>query len=243
MTWLSEQTRPDIAIDIVNLSTNNKNLKVKDLKYLNKVVKKVSAYDVVVKYTRIGELDEMKVLTVSDASHLTQDNKTKGVAGRFIFLSSKDEKTVVPILWKSKTIAQVVKSAKAAETRSADKAVEDSIYVARSIHELYTGERGEKQIDVDLITDSKPLIDSLESTKQIDDKLLRPTIKFLKQMLDSKWLNRVRWCETKSCVADILTKSGSPLVLSVMKILETNKMIVLQSNRKTVEGGKQYQEH
>ena len=104
LTWLSEQTRPDVSYDVVNLTGHNKDATVKNLKDANKVIKKVKSSDEEIRYTKIGELKDLKILAISDASHLTQEEKTKGIAGRFIFLSDLEEKKVVPLLWKSKTI-------------------------------------------------------------------------------------------------------------------------------------------
>ena len=57
------------------------------------------------------------------------------------------------------TIPTVCKTVKDAETRAADKCVEDSIYIARCVKELYTGLRGDAQLKVDICTDSQSLVD------------------------------------------------------------------------------------
>ena len=145
--------------------------------------------------------------------------------GRFIFLSDQEEKNVCPIPWKSKTIPTVCKSAKSAETRSADKCIEEAVYIARSLKELITGERGWSQLDVDVRTDSKSLIDSIESSRQIDDKLLRPTIKWMKQMLDGGQVRTMRWVDGRKCNADILTKPGAPLTEATLNVMQSGKMI------------------
>ena len=77
-----------------------------------------------------------------------------------------------------------------------------------------------------------PMLDSINSTKQVDSKLLRPIIKFMKQMLDAKMITRMTWCDSCVCLADILTKSGFPLVNDVMDILKTNNMIELTFTKK-----------
>ena len=64
----------------------------------------------------------------------------------------------MPLMWKSKKIPTVWKSAKDAETRAADKTMEDSIYLARCVSEIYTGKRGESQIPVDQVTDRKSFV-------------------------------------------------------------------------------------
>lgn len=183
LSWLSEQTHPDLAYDVVTLTGFNKNATVQNLKDINKVIRKILQHDQDIRYSRVGSFENLKILTMSDAAHLKQENKTKGVAGRFVFLSNLEEKKVVPVEWKSKTIEQVCKLAKAAETQSLDKAVENSIYVARCFSEIYSGKPGESQIPVEIVTDSKPTIDSIKSIKQIEDKLLRPTTSFSSKFL------------------------------------------------------------
>ena len=145
-----------------------------------------------IRYTRIGDLSDLKILAVTDAAYLKLEDKTKSVLGRFIFMTNNDESVVAPIAWKSKCIPTVCKSAKDAETRAADKCSEKAIYIARAVKELFTGERGESQIKVDMLTDSMPLLDSLNSTKQVDNKLLRPLIKYMKSCLDAKMITSVR---------------------------------------------------
>ena len=52
-----------------------------------------------------------------------------------------DKMKVSPLLWKWKTIHQVCKLAKTAETRACENAMEDSVYLARCIYKIYTGYR------------------------------------------------------------------------------------------------------
>ena len=107
----------------------------------------------------------MKILAHSDASHLTADNKARGIAGRITYLSNKSETKVSPIGWKSKTIAQVCRSAKAAETRALDLCGDDSIFMARVIHELYTGKKGlsrDKQMMITVKCDNRGLLENIE---------------------------------------------------------------------------------
>ena len=131
------------------------------------------------------------------------------------------------MIWKSKTIAQVCKSVKAAETRSLDKAVDDGVYCARTIHEIYKGRCGDSQIPVTCVTDSQSLIDSINSTKKVDEKLMRPLIMWFQQAMEAQYITELRWCDTKVCVADMLTKAGSSLTDTVREKVQTGRMIDL----------------
>jgi len=204
---------------------------VNDLRKANKAIKKAKDEISKVNYTRVGDFKDLKVITITDGSYLKLEEKTKSVMGRFVFLSGADGKIVNCIGWKGKTIPTVCKSPKASETRAAEKAVEDAIFVARTLCELYRGKRGEDQIPVIIYTDSQALLDSMNSTRQIENKLLRPIIKWFKQCLDSKMVKEVKWCDTEVCLADILTKSGSKLTEKALDLLRNNEMVDLTFSR------------
>ena len=63
--------------------------------------------------------------------------------------------------------------------------------------------------------------------------MLRPTIKWLKQMVDAKMVETVKWVDTKQCLADVLTKSGNDRLTSkLMKVMESGNMIDLDFSDK-----------
>jgi hypothetical protein len=219
--WLNEQTRPDLSFDTLSLSFNNKNAQVKHLLEANKNIRKAKSRSSSVKFSHIGMLENLKLLAYSDASHLTIEERSKGVCGKILFLSNKEETLVSPLFWKSKTIVQACTSAKAAETRAAYSCSDDAVGLARAINEIYTGKRGEAQIEVTMKCDSASLKDTLNSTKQIEEKLLRPTILAMKQMLARKQIGRFDWVESLQCHADALTKKGAKTSDNLLAIIST----------------------
>ena len=195
-----------------------------DINKTNKIIKQAKGLKSEVKFTKIGAFEDLKILVVTDAALNKRDNRTKSVKGKFVFLSNKEETKVSPIMWKSKSISQVCRSAKAAETRSIVDGLDDAVYIARIVAEIYTTKRGENQIPVTLVTDSQSTLDSIFSTKQVDEKLMRPLIQWVKQCMDSNWLQEVRWCDTKLIPADMLTKAGLPIVRNVMEMMKTGRL-------------------
>ena len=232
LTWLSEMTRPDLSYDTLDLAGYNKEATTANLKKINKVVDKAQKTKGVVTYSKIGDFNDLKILAISDGGLNRREERTLSVMAKTIFLSNKEETKVAPLLWKSKTIQTVCKSAKTAETRACDKTMEDAIYLARCVHEIYTGERGERQIPVQMVTDSQSLLDSLDSTRQVEEKLMRPLIKWMKQMLDAGAISNIRWCDTCVCVSDAFTKPGSKLNPILIEIFRTGKMIDLSYSTK-----------
>ena len=134
--WLCEQTRPDLAYDCLELSYKSREATVGDLRKANKAIKKAKAEPSCVRFTRVGDFQESKVIAITDGSYLKLEEKTKSVMGRFTFLSGADGRVVNCIGWKGKSIPTVCKSPKASETRAAEKAVEDAIFVARTLCEI-----------------------------------------------------------------------------------------------------------
>ena len=117
---------------------------------------------------------------VGDASYRSDG---PSIGGKLIMLGSKNSDRVNPILWKSKQIVNVCHSAKDAETRNILNLVEDGLYLAQQLSMLLFGSR-ELKIPVKVYTDSKPLLDSISSTKQVANKLLRNTMTDLKRKLE-----------------------------------------------------------
>ena len=218
LSWAAENTRPDICFDVRELSTRNKEASYGDLKKANKVLKKAQKENVAIKYSQLGKLDELKVLAYTDSSYRNDAEKVKSVGGRYIALANS-KGVVSPLAWKSKTIQQVCKSVKTAETRSLERGLEDSIYLARMLKEIFTGKVSEAQIPVEVRTDSKTLIDSIASTKQVDEKTIRHLIAWIKEQKEESKVQRIDWVCSEEMVADVFTKTNvkTDLILSVMR--------------------------
>ena len=120
--------------------------------------------------------------------------------------------------WKSKTIQQVCKSVKSAETRSLDLGMEDGIFLAKILKELYFGSSSKFAFPIDMKIDSKTLFDSINSSKQVEEKTIRHIIAWIKQQLQSKTISTINWVSSCNMLADILTKKNvnSDILFSVV---------------------------
>ena len=144
------------------------------------MLRKAQLETVPVKFSKLGNWKKLKIVAFTDSSYRNVENGTKSVGGRYIALANENGQCS-PLAWKSKTIQQVCKSVKTAETRSLELGMEDSIYLAKIIHEIYTGKPNSGQIPVELNIDSKTLLDSIHSTKQVDEKTIRHLVSWIKQ--------------------------------------------------------------
>ena len=188
------------------MSMKTKHSTVEDMRKLNKIVRKAKEGDLVVKFKRIGKMEDIKIIAMADASFKSMDEKVRSVEGRVIFLS--DGVNASPLDWKARKIPQVCESTKTAKTRVADKATDDVIYFARLIKEIYTGVKSLDQIPVIVYTDSKPTIESIYSTRQVERKTVLHVIQSMKDALDRGEISKFKYVNTKEILADVLTKDS-----------------------------------
>ena len=148
--------------------------------------------------------------------------------GRLIVLANESGK-FSPLVWKSKTIQQVCKSVKSAETRSLERGLEDGIYLARIVKEIYSGEVSEKQIQVEAKTDSKTLCDSLESSKQVDEKTIRHLVAWIKQQLETDVVKKIDWVTSSEQLADVFTKKNANTD-NILSVLADGNLMLKSNN-------------
>ena len=205
LAWAVENSRPDLAFDVRHLATMNKGATIADIKNANKILKKAQNENVKIKYSKLGNWRKLKLVTFTDSSFKNSEDNVKSVGGRVTFLVSA-QGLASPLNWKSKTIQQVCKSVKSAETRGLEQGMEDSIYTSRIIHEIMTGRPG--HIPVEHKIDSKTLHDSVVSTKPVEEKTMRHILAWIKQQKEEKTVTKIDWIPNKLMLADILTKKG-----------------------------------
>ena len=208
LSWAAENTRPDIAFDTRELSTKNKEATYGDLKDINKILKKAQLEkNVTLKFSELGGINNLKIIAYTDSSYRNSENKEKSVGGRFLCIAN-GAGGCSPLAWKSKTIQQVCKSVKTAETRSLERGMEDAIYIARMIKEIYSGNVSEDQIEVEAKIDSKTLLDSLNSSKQVDEKSIRHLVAWIKQQMELNTVGNIDWVCSNEQVANVFTKKN-----------------------------------
>jgi hypothetical protein len=97
-------SRPDLAFKVCSLSkvtTGDLKEKVKEARSL---IKEIKASQLEIKYSRLGDLNDLYLEVYADAAFGNQDQKTKSTEGSIIMLRGQGAKCS-PISWKSKTLA------------------------------------------------------------------------------------------------------------------------------------------
>ena len=203
--WIAGQTRPDILFDVCNTSSRVKNATVKDLLHVNKVIRKVKSDNVTLSFGMI-DFSNCKIIGYCDASFgKLIDGGSQG--GFLIFLTDNKEQ-YFPIMWQSKKLRRIVKSAMAAETLVLVDCAEACFWLRNLLQELLFKNSEKNLPEIECNTDSRQLYDAVHSIKAVTDKRLRIDIAIIREMLEKNSLNKVNWVNGNEQLADCLTKSG-----------------------------------
>ena len=178
LNWLAANTWPYLSIYALELAKRQKKAVVKDLREINRVLKKVREKESRVLFTKIGEKKELCVMGVSDASYHQDD---RSVAGEMIMLGNQRTGRAAPIYWRSGVIRKVCVSPKAAETRALLRLMDDGVHMAKQLSQFLN-----VKIKVRFFTDSRPLLESIESSGHIEEKALRQSVACLKHLLEDE---------------------------------------------------------
>jgi len=86
-------------------------------------------------------------------------------------------------------------------------ALDMAIGIGRQIVQIQTGRIQETPVPIKAYTDSKSLIESLKSTKQVDEEPTRLNIARLKDHMKHNLVTEIKWVPTHLQMADPLTKA------------------------------------
>ena len=217
----------------LKLANNSRKATLKDFKVVNDMVKRIKMKKNEVSFSKIGDKDDMMVAGIGDASYKVDE---KAIGGNIVLMKNKKNEKVLPLFWKSKSIQQVCHSAKDVETKNMIKLMDESLFQASLIKQMLFGDRTE--VVVEIYTDSKPLLDSVASSKQVECKMMRPVIADMKEKLVDGSIKAFKWLETREMVADILTneKVDGQIMDAILEenrcdavLLEKNKVVSIGS--------------
>ena len=226
LLWVSLMTRPDISFEVNQLSSNISSATIKDLKDARRLVEKAKTEPVTLTFTRLGSIKNMRIKIHCDASFNNQDEKIRSTEGRVLLMENTESRKVNLFSWKTKKITRICRSVKGAETRALENGLDESIYFARMINEIYSGKvdlKNPKQIPVKASTDNKSLWENLNNSRQCDEKLLRNSIALVKEMVERCEVETVDWVETSNMLADTLTKRGGS-AWWIKSVMEQNEL-------------------
>ena len=218
LNWLGTQTRPDVAFDVCELSTVLNVATVDDVLRANKVVKKVKQRRVTLQFRSLDCTDGYTLECYSDASFGNLPGG--GSQGGYVIFLVDSHGMRCPLSWQSKKVRRVVKSTLAAETLALLDAAEEGIYIANLLSEIVGLV---SPPIVKCFVDNRSLVESLYSTKRVEDKLLRIHMAVLNDLLERKELASVTWVQSARQIANALTKRGASVNLLLSAIAEAQQ--------------------
>ena len=202
LSWIGNQTRPDISSNVCQLSSNLKNATKSDVTFANKTIRKVRVDKLSLKFPKLN-LNNLQLVVHSDASHNNLPN-SGSQGGYMVFLGDTNGK-VAPIQWQSKRIKRVVKSTLAAECLALEEAVDHAYYMKCIVSEIMN-----KDVPMHCSVDNQSLCDNLHSSNNVkEDKRLIQDIALLKEMMEREEITSVVHVKSKNNLADALTKRGA----------------------------------
>ena len=120
-------TRPDLAYEIVELSTKFGKATLKDMRQAARLIKKARDRPLRIKFKHLGDLRELKFLVYGDAAHASLPDGTSSCGGKLVLLLGKDGKCA-PLMWGSNKLKRIARSPLAAETMAMLDAVEEALW-------------------------------------------------------------------------------------------------------------------
>ena len=113
IAWLANSTRLDLCYQALKMSKNNKEATISDLRDINRILKQVHSKESKIRYTHIGNKEDLVIIGLGDALYKQDD---KAIGGVILLLANSLFTKALPIFWKSKQIERVCHSSKDAQT-------------------------------------------------------------------------------------------------------------------------------
>ncbi len=219
INWTVRATRPDIAFDLINLSTKFNRGTIADLKDAKKTLIKLKDH-ASIRISAIKDLKHAELWMFSDASHGNLNDGVDSTAGYILFLVDTKTTNVAPIEWKCNKINRVTSSTLAAEAISMHRAMDAAIATKWCLKAML-GDHF--PFPVKLIVDNRDAFEAVHSATDVAERRLRREIGAVKSELKQGSIDKLVWVPGDMQVADILTKKGvNPI--SIREILHKGKM-------------------
>ena len=206
LNWAVQGTRPDMAFQMLELSTKFRKGSVDDLTRSIKAVGKLKDHASKLCFPCLGNSAGWTILMYSDAAFANLNDGTSSTGAHIVLLVGVGGKCC-PLSWQANKIKRVVRSTLAAEALSLLEGLEDGIYCRKLLEELLHLKPG--TIPISAIVDNRSVVEAVYSTKMIDDKRLRLDISAIKELVESKENTCLKWYPGSMQIANCMTKKGA----------------------------------
>ena len=218
LNWVVQGTRPDLAYELTKISAKLKNGTLKDLRSLYKVIRHMKDDNCEIVFPDIGDPTKWKLVVYSDAAHANMSDGVSSMGAHIVFLENDGK--CAPVIWHGGKIKRVVRSTIAAEALSLQEGLESAMYVRSLIKELWAKELN---LPIVAVVDNKSVVESVYSTKLVDDKRLRIDLGAIKESLRLGDVKSIQWCPGNLQLANCMTKKGASSK-DLMQVLQSGRL-------------------
>ena len=219
VNWVIRATRPDLAFDMVSISTRFHRGTIQDIKQASKIISKMRTNRASLYIPDLGDETDLELWAFSDASHGTVDEKDGSVGAFVIFLANKTTGKAAPIAWRASKIKRVTLSTFEAETLAMQEALTTAIG-AQQLAEECLG----YSVPIVGIVDNYSAYEIVKTHKQCSNARLKREIHSVKQMQKHKHVIKIMWLQGDSMIVDCMTKSGKP-GYELLETLQTGNLM------------------
>ena len=205
--WLSSHTRPDLIFDHICFSTKLGKATADDYVDVIKVAKKMVAASSQIKFPALGDISKWVVEAYGDAGFRTLPDNVSSCGGQVVLIHDIESNKVCTISWKGRKLKRVVTSSTAGETLAIKDVVSEVIFLKALLSELCGP--AVNDIPVNLYTDSRNLVNAVNSTSMVDDPRLRLEVASLKESLEKGEVTSLIHIPGKNMLANCMTKKGA----------------------------------
>ena len=210
LNWLTTMSRPDIAFHTCYMSTLMNKATQRDIVKLNKVVKFAKNNPLRLVFSPLC-IEKIQLRVYTDAAHGNLHDG--GSQGGYVIFATDGDKTAI-VDWSSHRLTRVAGNTLTAETLALTDGVDAAITYRFTLSELL----GVKIPPVIAFTDCKSLYDNIGTSHIVTEKRLRIELAALREHVKKGELS-LEWINSKSQIADALTKEGASAEL-LRKVIE-----------------------
>ena len=214
INWVVQSTRPDLAFELLDLSTCFQSCTVADFIRACKLIMRIKSEQSMICFPNLGDVSGWSIQVFSDASYGNLSEGVHSCEGSIVFITGNGR--CAPISWMSRRVKRVVKSTLAAEGLALGDGLSEAIYLGSILSEVLAVPK----LPIIGVTDHAGLYKNLNSTKLVDDKRLRVDLASIKEDLASGTISEIALCESSMQLADALTKRGASGV-KLLAVLQT----------------------
>lgn len=221
LNWIVRATRPDLAFEMIELSTKFKSGIVDDLIRVRKALLNTKMNKAEILIPALENPRDWQILCYTDAALGNLNDGVDSTGGHIVFLTDSEQKKCAVLDWQANKIKRVVRSTLAAEALSLCDGLETALHIRRVLED--TLNLPSKTIKIHGIVDNRSTVDAVKSTTVVDDKRLRREIGAIKQLLERGDINSITWVPGSEQLADVLTKRGVNSC-KLLNVIQTGKL-------------------